>query len=160
MALVALLLAAPVTPRRGRPPSPVRLAVVVNGERPETDVSVAQLRRIFLGEQRFWGDGTPVHGVLPPQERPELVERFLRQTLGLPPDEYWRHWRGNVFRGVNNRKPLSLATTPATLRAVFRSRIPIAVVPAADLPAGERGLKVLAVGGKRIDDPDYPLQVN
>lgn len=157
-AVLALALAALPAGGSGEP-APVALAVVVNDAHVENDLPMSQLRRIFLGDRRFWSDGQPIHGVLPPKDAPELTEEFLREVLGLTPDEFWRHWKANSFRGLNTRTPRSLSSTSITLRAVLRSTVPIALVPADRLPARTLGLRVLTVDGKSPDDPDYPLRL-
>lgn len=133
------------------------LAVVINDAHPEADLSLAELRRIYLGEQRFWSDGTPIHGVLPPQQPAGLSEAFIRGFLGLSPNEFWRRWKSNAFRGLNNRTPRSLSTAPSTLRVIFRSKVPIAVVPFESLPENAAGLRILSVDGRRPGEPGYPL---
>ncbi len=60
-------------------------------------LSEHELAAIFLGQKRYWDDGTRVRLALPKSE--DVQRPFLNAVVGRSPRQYWAHWRNIVFAG-------------------------------------------------------------
>src|ERR1700722_1040910 len=77
---------------------PGTLAVIVNKSNPTQSLSVAQLRRLLIGEVRVWPDHKPVTLVeRDPGSR--VFQCSLAKIVRLSPAEYHRYVTSAQFRG-------------------------------------------------------------
>lgn len=132
------------------------LAVIVHENSPVTSLTVAEFRKVLLGETSEWPDG----------KRVVLVERdqtsgALRTTLRLickmTPLEYKRHLLAIEFQG--GRVPLEKILNSDEAAAKFVRSVPgaIGVVENSSLAAVQH-VKVVRLGGKLPGEPGYFLQ--
>jgi ABC-type phosphate transport system substrate-binding protein len=90
------------------------VAVVVHPTRAD-DPSLAEIRRIYLRQRRFWADGSPIVPI--GQEASSAVRHaFDRLTLGRDPASLLRYWNQQYFDGTF--PPATLASDEAVLRYV------------------------------------------
>lgn len=128
------------------------LAIVVNENNRADSLSLAELRKVFLGERRSWAVGLPIKLVV---QGPVGHERTaLLKLLGISEREYKEYWIAQIFRGEADAEPLTLPTAGLVEKAV--SIFPGAI---ALLDAGEvkPGMKVLKLNGHLPGEPGYPL---
>jgi hypothetical protein len=155
LTVAAQLASAP--PDTARPASQA-LAVVVNLQRPGTDISLHALARFFRGEQRFWENGDRVYLVLPPEDVAESRAAFLSSVVKLDPRSYALHWRNLIFRGDVTEQPISPPDERHAVQTVFAERGAIAIVEGSTTRNLERVAKVLTVNGLDREARDYPLR--
>ena len=135
------------------PKSPGDIAVVVNSVNPVSDLSVGDLRRILLGERRFWGGNVQVrlalreHGA---REREQVVTTILK----MDGKAFSEHWRAKVFRGEASDEPLTLSAA-MTLQYVKETPGALSFVSAKNLPPE---IKVVRIDGKLPGEPGYLLK--
>jgi len=131
------------------------IAVIVNPDNSSTNVSLADLRKLFAGEKRTWpGSGTPIRLFV---RAPGSHERtVLLQLLGMSETEYKQHWTAQIFRGDADSEPMAIASFGIALEAVRTFRGAICFVEARDIRPGI-SLKVIKVDGRMPGDPGYPL---
>lgn len=135
------------------PKSTGDIAVVVNSVNPVSDLSVGDLRRMLLGERRFWGGNVQVrlalreHGA---RERDQVVSTILK----MDNKAFSEHWRAKVFRGEAVDEPLTLSAT-MTFQYVKETPGALSFVSARNLPPE---IKVLKIDGKLPGDPGYILK--
>jgi hypothetical protein len=79
-----------------QPPQPV--ALVVNPQNTLTDVKLAMLRKVVMGEQSVWGNRLSVGLVLPEPGTRER-EAVLRTVAEMTGPQFKQHWLAKVFRG-------------------------------------------------------------
>ncbi len=130
------------------------IAVVVNGGNPVDGLSAPELRRILLGERRFWRGNVQIKLALPHAGSPER-DRVLATLLGMNTSEFARHWRDKVFRGEAPDEPLSLPSAGSISR--YTSETPGALTFIERKNLG-RELKVLKLDGKAPGEPGYFLK--
>jgi len=135
------------------PPTQVPLAVIAHAGVPEDDVSLSELRKIFLGDRQFWKGEMRVVLLVPPArsgERATLLDKVYEKTES----QYRHYWISKVFRTESQTAPKVVKAESA---GELVRQIPgaIAVIDAARAPAG---VKVLRVDGKTAADADYPLR--
>jgi len=129
------------------------IAIVVNRANPVSDISLAELRRLLLGERSRWRNGRRVTIVM---REPGTAERsaILRQVLGMSESAFRRHFVQAVFIGDVSDSPRELASSNGVLRFVFNVPGAIGYVRTAD---ADSTVKVVRVDGLAPDDPGYPL---
>jgi hypothetical protein len=129
------------------------IAVVVNSVNPVSDLSAGDLRRMLLGDRRFWGGNVQIrlalreHGA---RERDQVVAAILK----MDNKAYSEHWRAKVFRGEASDEPLTLSAAMA-LQYVKETPGALSFASAKNLPPE---LKVLKIDGKLPGDPGYILK--
>lgn len=155
LALVGLVLAALVTlaPRPVRAGSDVALAIIVSPTSKLTNVSMADLRRVFQSERLTDPDGTKLIALNHP---PKTVDRvgFDQVVLGMDPEAVGRFWIDRKIRGGNG--PPRTVESLATLRRVVE-KLPGAIgyIRPAQLSNEVRAVRV---DGKLPEDPGYPVR--
>jgi hypothetical protein len=135
---------------------PGGLAVVVNKANPVDSVSVAQLRKMILGDSRTWQDKKNV--VLVARDPSSKVFQcvlsvIVKQSVG----DYRRYVMNAEFRG---EEPLAIQVADSDSSAgamVSGSAGGLAVVEANSLAAIGGAVKVVHIEGKAPGQPGYPL---
>jgi ABC-type phosphate transport system substrate-binding protein len=130
------------------------LAIVVNRGNPVDDLTLAELRRIFMFDTQTWPNGHKITVVLREKGQPERDEA-IRLVCGLSGHEYDRHLLFQTFRGSIGWGPRSILSASAMLRFVFNVPGAIGYVGADEV---DDTTKVLRLGGLRPSDPRYPLR--
>jgi ABC-type phosphate transport system substrate-binding protein len=152
--LLAALLAAPPRPARAQDAEP--LAIVVNRNNPLSEISTADLRRLFRGQRSRWSNGRRVTLVMRDPGTPER-QAILRSLYGLAEEEYRRTYLQAVFSGEASDAPKTLASTNGVLRFVYNVPGAIGYVRAR---AADRSVKTLRVDGRLPGEPGYRLEVS
>lgn len=147
--LVALLAFMPRPVRAG---SNVSLAVIVSPSSKLTNISLADLRRVFQSERLTDPDGNRLIALNHP---PKTVDRvgFDQTVMGMDADAVGRFWIDRKIRGGSG--PPRTVESLATLRRVVE-KLPGAI---GYLRPGQLSNEVRAirVDGKLPEDPGYPL---
>lgn len=155
LALVGLVLAALVSlaPRPVRAGNDVALAIIVSPTSKLSNVSMADLRRVFESERLTDPDGTKLIALNHP---PKTVDRvgFDQVVLGMDPEAVGRFWIDRKIRGGNG--PPRTVESLATLRRVVE-KLPGAI---GYIRPGQLSNEVRAirVDGKLPEDPGYPVR--
>ena len=129
------------------------LAVVVNGTNPVDELSMAELRRILLGDRRFWRGNVQVKLVLPRVGSRER-DKLLTTLVGMSSLEFARYWKDKVFRGEAPDEPPSLSIDGSS-RYVSENPGALAFVAHKNIRAD---VKILRVDGKLPGAPGYVLK--
>jgi hypothetical protein len=132
-------------------PGATQIAVVVHPTNPIQDVSLADLRRLYVGARLTWPAGQRVTLL----ESPPAAAKFYRVVLGMSTDLVARHWMGVVFRGEEATPPKAIVTGDELVRFVAEHAGAIGFVPVA---AVSSRVKVIAVDGLRPTDSGYRLR--
>ena len=130
----------------------VAIAVIVNPENPVTNISFADLRRIFSGEKRTWPGGTPIKLIVRGPGAPER-EALLR-LLGISESQYKEFWTTQVFRGEAQSEPILVPSFGMKKEAVTALRGGIAMVEASKV---KPDMKVVKIDGLLPGEPGYKL---
>jgi ABC-type phosphate transport system substrate-binding protein len=131
------------------------LAIVVNRQNPTSNLSLAQLRTLFLGERKWWSKRHRV--VLSAMQRgtPERAS-VLRIVYKMDERDLNNYFLYQVFKGEGPFAPVILRT-PADVRK-FVGTTPGAVgyLRASDV---DDSVKVVRVNGLLPDDDGYPMRL-
>lgn len=130
------------------------VAIVVHPSTKIDNLSFADLRKIFRGEQQFWPDNSRVTLLVRApvsQERKLVLNKIYRMTE----DEFRQYWIAKMFRA-------EVAAGPKIVYSSEMARELITVIPGAIgfLPASSvtAGIKVVRIDNKLPSDPGYPLR--
>ena len=132
-----------------------RPAIIVNQSNPIDDLSLKELRTVFLGERSHWPNGRRITLVMMDQG---LVERnaALRDVCHMSETEFGRHFLQGLFTGEVFVSPKTLSTPTGVRKFVFNVPGAIGYVRASDV---DETVKVIRINGHRVDDPEYPLRL-
>jgi TonB family protein len=135
------------------------IKVIANSTLKADTISVDELKRIFLEENRSLYDGTHVEPVL--EKDGSAHQAFLQQYLGRTDDDLQTFYRALVFTGKGSI-PKELGSDAEVVAYVSRTRGAIGYVSA---EASTEGVKTLAIArpGNSVQrrlithiEPDYP----
>lgn len=107
LVVAALLLTAPAVAEE-----PVELVVIVHPTRAQR-LDVAELRRMYLKQRRFWPDGDPI---VPINREDGMLRRAFDRLLDDEPTRLGAYWNRRYFEGVF--PPITLASDEAIRRYV------------------------------------------
>jgi hypothetical protein len=130
------------------------IAVVVNVANPVDDLSPSELRRILLGERRFWKGNVQVKLVLRDRGTRER-DLVLSILLRMSNREFVEHWRAKIFRGEAGEGPLSVDSISSACQYVRERPSAVTFMAARDVPAT---LKILKLDGKLPGALGYALK--
>jgi|SRR6185369_1298323 ABC-type phosphate transport system substrate-binding protein len=130
------------------------IAVVVNQETPVSDLSLAEVRKVLLGERQYWNSKLPVVLLI---RAPVARERdvVLRVIYQMTEAQFKQYWVAKIFRAEAASPPKIVYSNDMQYELV--SALPGAI-GFVDARSVRRELKVLRVDGRLPGDHDYPLR--
>jgi len=143
-------------PRTAQAQESEPLAIVVNRSNPLTEISLADLRRVYRGQRSRWSNGRRVTLVM---RDTGAVERdaILRSLYGVAEVEYRRTYLQAIFSGEASDAPKTLASSRGVLRFVYNVPGAIGYVRARDV---DPSVKMLRIDGRLPGEPGYRLEVS
>jgi len=133
----------------GAAPSASTLAVIVNKSNPVNDLSMAELRKILLGERTVWRGSRKIILLLPTVGSPE--RQTALRLVSMDESNYKQHWLDKTSEG--SAAPAASASGFA-VNLVADTEDAIAVVPLADVKGS---VKLLRINGASPGDSGYPI---
>jgi len=129
------------------------VAVVVNPQNPASNLTLAELRKLFAGERHSWASAVPVRLIV---RGPGTHEReALLKLLDMSESEYKQYWAAQVFRGEAQSEPVVVPSIGMQKEAVSLYPGAITLV---DAQSVKPGMKVIKINGQMPAEPGYPLQ--
>jgi len=130
------------------------IAVVVNSDTPVSDLSLSEVRKVFLGERQYWNSKLPVTLLI---RAPEARERdvVLKVIYQMSEAQFKQYWVAKIFRAEAASPPKIVYSNDMQYELVTAIPGAIAFV---DARAVRPGVKVLRVEGHLPGDRDYPLR--
>jgi ABC-type phosphate transport system substrate-binding protein len=131
------------------------LAVVVNLSNPVENLSMPELRRIFLGERSHWPNGRRITLVMmePGQQERAVV---LRDICQMNETDFNNHFLHGVFTGEVLVSPKTLATPVGVRKFVFNVPGAIGYLRVSDL---DPTVKAVRIDERGPEDKGYRLHV-
>ena len=130
------------------------IAVVVSPDTPVSDLSLAEVRRVVLGERQYWNSKLPVALLI---RAPVARERdvVLRVIYQMTEAQFKQYWVAKIFRAEVASPPKIVYSNDMQFELVTAIPGAIAFVDARNL---RPGVKVLRVDGHLPGEKDYPLR--
>jgi ABC-type phosphate transport system substrate-binding protein len=130
------------------------IAIVVHKDSPVENLSLDELRSIFLSDQQFWADRTRITLLIrAPQsdERSFVLDRIYQMTEA----QFRQYWIGKMFRAEVPSGPKIVFSTGMALDLVIA--IPGSISFARADSVAET-VKVIRIDGLLPSDEGYPLR--
>jgi ABC-type phosphate transport system substrate-binding protein len=131
------------------------LAIIVNQANTVDDITLKELRTVFLGERSHWPNGRRITLVMMDPGVPER-KAVLRDICRMNETEFSRHFLQGLFTGEVFVSPKTLSSPTGVRKFVFNVPGAIGYVRASDV---DGTVKVIRVNGHGVDDPEYPLRI-
>ena len=131
---------------------PNALAVIVNKDNPIDDLSMGELKRILLGERRYWSGTRKIAILLPTIGTSERVATL--RLVAMDEANYKQYWQQKTSAGEIDVAPAVAPASAFAVNLVAESEDAIAVVPLADVKGS---VKVLRIDGSLPSDAAYPV---
>jgi ABC-type phosphate transport system substrate-binding protein len=155
VAAAALLLWAPQARVKASRPKQESLAIIVNQSNPVSDLSLSELRAVFLGERRHWPNGRRITLVMMEPGQPER-DAVLREICKMSESDLRRRLLQGLLTGDILVSPKTLATPVGVRKFVFNVPGAIGYLRPADVDAS---VKVLRVDGHLPGEAEYQLWI-
>jgi hypothetical protein len=131
------------------------LAIVVNSRNPTDNLTLWQLRHIFLGERQWWPSKHRVVLVDLPQGSAERQTVF-RVVYAMNDKDFDKYFLWGMFRGEFVTSPTILGTPKDVRKFVATNPGAVAYLRVSDL---DNSVKVLRINELLPDDDGYPLRL-
>ena len=130
------------------------IAIVVHMDTSIDDLSLQELRNIFLANQQFWPDRTRITLMV---RAPKSDERdfVLDRIYQMDEAQFRQYWIAKLFRAEVASGPKVVYSSEMALELVTAIRGAITFVAAS---AVQPGVKVIRVDGKLPGESGYPLR--
>ena len=132
----------------------VDIAVVVHPDTPITNLSMAEVRKVFLGDRQYWSTNVPVVLLI---RAPVARERnvVLKTIYQMSDAQFKQYWIAKIFRAEATTAPKIVYSNDMAeeLVSVIPGAIPF--IPGADV---KEGFKVVKIDGRLPGEPGYPLK--
>lgn len=130
------------------------IAVVVHPDTPVSDLSLAEVRKVLLGERQYWNSKLPVVLLI---RAPVARERdvVLRVIYQMTETQFKQFWVAKIFRAEAASPPRIVYSNDMQYELVSAIPGSIGFVDARNMPSG---LKLLRVDGHLPGERDYPLR--
>jgi hypothetical protein len=153
LAAFLLCLAIAAGPSLASAPPP-DLAVIVNPDVPVDDLTLSEVRKIFMGDRQFWAPNLRITLLM---RAPVARERdvVLRVIYHMTESEFRQYWIGKVFRADVASGPKIVYSNEMTADLVAKIPGSIAFLDASEIP---RNVKVLRANGLLPGQQNYPLR--
>jgi phosphate transport system substrate-binding protein len=130
------------------------LAIIVNQANSTADLTMKDLRAVFLGERSHWSNGRRITLVMmePGLER----DAVLREVCRMSESDFRRHFLQGLLTGEVLVSPKNLATAVGVRKFVFNVPGAIGYLRPED---ADESVKIVRLNGLLPSDADYILRV-
>jgi phosphate transport system substrate-binding protein len=135
-------------------PADAEVAIVVNSSNPVSNLTLAELRKIYFGDRQYWKGNLPVVLLMRSQGSRER-DVVLRVVFEMTEDRYTKYWVAKVMRAEVSDPPASLYSFGMLQEGVRGNPGAIGYVNANDL---RPGVKVLRIDGLLPGESGYSLR--
>jgi len=132
----------------------VYVAVVVQPDTPVSNLSLAEVRKIFLGDRQYWTANTPVVLLI---RAPVARERdvVLKVIYQMSESQFKQYWIAKIFRAESVSAPKVVYSNDMASELVTALPGAIAFIDSRDV---RPGTKVVRVDGHLPGEPGYSLR--
>ena len=140
---------------QGNPAADECLAILVNRSNPVENLSFAELRKVFLGEQNHWSDGRRITLVMLESGKPER-QLMLTLIYRMDDKDFNAYFLHHIFTGDIHAAPTTLATPTEVLKFVSNVQGAIGYLRTT---AADESVKVVRVDSVLPCDKDYSIRM-
>lgn len=133
------------------------IVVIVNNANPVDNLSIGELKKLFLGDRSRWDTGKAVAPVMLAPGAPERTA-FLKIVCGMNDADLGKYFLQAAFTGKSATPPKEVSSAAALKSFVASSPGGIGFIKASDLPAGDATVKAVKVDTV-ASDPGYKIKM-
>ena len=137
-----------------RTPQQEDIAVVVNPSNPVNSLTLADLRKTYMGERQYWKSNSPVVLLMRARGSWER-DVILRLLFQMSEEQYTQYWVAKAMRAEISDPPASLFSSGMVQEGIRGNPGAIGYVNASEV---RPGVKVLRIGGLLPGEAGYPLR--
>ena len=132
----------------------VDVAVVVHPDTPISNLSLAEVRKVFLGDRQYWSTNIPVVLMIraPVARERDVVLKIIYQ---MSESQFKQYWIAKIFRAESATAPKVVYSNDMANQLVTAIPGAIAFIDSKDVKPGS---KVVRVDGRLPGEPGYPLR--
>src|ERR1700739_857048 len=132
----------------------VDVALVVNADTPVSNLTLAEVRKVFLGERQYWSASVPVVLLIrAPVARARNV--VLKTIYEMSESQFRQYWIAKIFRAESASAPKVVYSNDMANELVAAIPGAIAFIDARDVGSCT---KVIRVDGRLPGESGYPLR--
>jgi len=133
------------------------IVVIVNNANPVDNLSIGELKKLFLGDRSRWDTGKAVAPVMLGPGAPERAA-FLKVVCGMNDADLGKYFLQAAFTGKSVTPPKEVGSAAAVKSFVASSPGAIGFVKSGDLPADDTTVKAVKVD-TAPSDPGYKIKM-
>jgi ABC-type phosphate transport system substrate-binding protein len=133
------------------------IVVIVNSANPVDNLSMGELKKLFLGDRSRWDTGKAVAPVMLGPGAPERTS-FLKIVCGMNDADLGKYFLQAAFTGKSATPPKEVGSAAAVKSFVAGSPGAIGFVKASDLSAGDTTVKAVKID-TAASDPGYKIKM-
>lgn len=132
----------------------VDVAVVVHPDTPVSNLSLSDVRKVFLGDRQYWSTNIPVVLLIraPVARERDVVLKIIYQ---MSESQFKQYWIAKIFRAEAATAPKVVYSNDMANQLVTAIPGAIAFIDSKDV---KPGTKVLRVDGRLPGEAGYPLR--
>ena len=136
------------------------IVVIVNASNPVDNLSMGELKKLYLSDRSRWDTGKAVAPVMPGPGTPERTS-FLKTVCGMNDGDLSKYFMQAAFTGKSATPPKEVGSASAVKSFVASSPGAIGFVKAGDFhgDGSEGGIKSVKVDGALASDPGYKIKM-
>ncbi len=134
------------------------IVVIVNSANPVDNLSVGDLKKIFMSDRSKWDTGKSVAPVMPGPGAPERVA-FLKVVCAMSEADFSKYFVTAAFTGKDVTPPKEVSSARDVKSVVAGSPGAIGFVKASDFSAGDGGVRAVKISGMAADEAGYKLKL-
>lgn len=134
------------------------IVVIVNTANPVDNLSLNDLKKLWLSDKSHWDSGK---AVAPVMLGPGAAERvaFLKIVCGMNDGDFSKYFLQAAFTGKSATPPKEVSSTAAVKSVVGGSPGAIGFIKVSDYSPADASIKAVKVDGVTADDPSYKLRM-
>ena len=136
------------------------IVVIVNSSNPVDNLSMGELKKLFLSDRSHWDTGKAVAPVMLAPGAPERTS-FLKIICGMNDADLGKYFMQAAFTGKSATPPKEVSSPGAVKAFVASSPGAIGFVKGLDFhgDGNDGGIKAVKIDGVAAGDPAYKLKM-
>ncbi len=136
------------------------IVVIVNSANPVDNLSMGELKKLFMSDRSKWDTGKAVAPVMVTAGAPERTA-FLKMVCGMNDAEFGKYFVAAAFNGKSATPPKEVSSTQSVKSVVASSPGAIGFVKAGDFhgDGSDGGVKAVKVDGVAAGEAGYKLRM-
>lgn len=134
------------------------IVVIVNAANPVDNVSVSELKKLWLSDKSHWDSGKAVAPVMLAAGSPERAA-FLKIVCGMNDADFSKYFLQAAFTGKSATPPKEVGSAASVKSVVGSSPGAIGFVKVSEYSPSDGSVKAIKVDGVAADDAAYKLKM-